>query len=303
MTEQPTSPPPQEFFDTPRPPAGEHHTGVALGPLQIEISGLDASQAAILTRRYGPYAIDSAVVPDALRFELGVEDRDYFFEPVKRTEFTRVFLEADGPRIRYLSYRLAGWFDLATGRGQALLAGGEWEPFERAIENLVRVAVAWMAAERGGMLVHAASAVWKEQGYLFYGESGAGKSTLSACNRRARIVSDDLSLLLPGDNGQLELIGSPFRGTYEEGPPVQGRFPLRAGFRLVQAAVANVKPVNRARALSELVGNLPFLAEAFGSRPDLFAAVDQAFADIPLSHLHFAKDESYWDAIEAAGLA
>ena len=60
-----------------------------------------------------------------------------------------------------------------------------------------RAAVAWQAACRGGALVHGASAVRRDRAYLFYGESGAGKSTLSACNRRATVVSDDLSLVLP----------------------------------------------------------------------------------------------------------
>jgi hypothetical protein len=50
------------------------------------------------------------------------------------------------------------------------------------------------------------------------------------------------------------------------------------------------------------VGNLPFVAEAFAERPDLFASVQQTFATLPLAHLHFRKDDSYWDAIAAAGL-
>ncbi len=54
--------------------------------------------------------------------------------------------------------------------------------------------------------------------------------------------------------------------------------------------------------MSELVGNLPFVAESFAERPDLFQRVASAFANVPLSHLHFRKDDSYWDAIEAAGL-
>ena len=54
--------------------------------------------------------------------------------------------------------------------------------------------------------------------------------------------------------------------------------------------------------LSELVGNLPFVAEAFGLRPELFDTVQRAFAGIELAHLHFRKDDSYWDAIEKAGL-
>jgi hypothetical protein len=60
--------------------------------------------------------------------------------------------------------------------------------------------------------------------------------------------------------------------------------------------------VARPRALAELVGNLPFVAEAFAERGDLFEQVTRSFAGIPLGHLRFRKDDSYWDAIEAAGL-
>lgn len=291
-----------EFFDAPRPAAGDDRFALRLGPLDIELAGLDADLARLLYDRYAPYSTHGAECEDALRLRLALEDHDYFIDPPETSEFVRVHLACDGERLRYLSYRVAAWFDTKGGEGRVLLARGGYEPCERALENLVRSAVAWQAASRGGVLVHAASAVHKDKGYLFYGESGAGKSTLSACNRRARVVSDDLSLLLPGDNEALELVGSPFRGTYTEGSPVVGRFPLAAGFRLIQAEEANVRPVDRARAMSELVGNLPFVAEFFADRPDLFQRVASAFASVPLSHLHFCKDDTYWDAIEAAGL-
>jgi hypothetical protein len=273
-----------------------------LGQLQIELGGLDRERADLLFERYTPYSGRGIADEGALRVRVGIEDREYFIDPPRGTEFTRVHIEQEGDRVRYLSYRVAGWFDTATRRGQLLLARGGWEPELRAFENYVRVAVAWMAASLGGALVHAAGAEWRGNGYLFYGESGAGKSTLAASNRRARFVSDDLSLVLPGDDGRLELVGSPFRGTYEGGAPVEGRFPLRAGFRLIQAAEAGVRKVGRVQALSELVGNLPFVAEAFSNRPDLFARVEGGFAPVPLFHLEFRKDDTFWDAIDAAGL-
>jgi hypothetical protein len=106
---------------------------------------------------------------------------------------------------------------------------------------------------------------------------------------------------MPDDQGQLMLVGTPFRGTYEEGDPVVAQVPLAAGFRLIQASEAEVRPVNRVRALAELIGNLPFVADSFGNRPDLFQQVEDALASVPLAHLNFRKDDSYWDAILAAG--
>lgn len=295
----PQVPPSIDFFDCKRPSAGNRCVSLVLGPLSINIRGLDEAMADELFDHYAPFSTREA--PEgAVRIRLGIEDRDYFISPPDEgTEFTRVQLryESDSRRVVYQSYRMAGWFDTLGGEGVALLASGDWEPFIRAMENYVRSTVAWQAASRGGALVHAASAVLEGRGYLFYGESGAGKSTLSECNTRAKILSDDISLLLPGDDGRLQLVGSPFRGTYVGGEPVMGTFPLTAGFRIVQAKQAAVQEVPRIRALSEFVGNMPFVAEAFSSRPDLFENIEKKLLDTPLAHLCFCKDDSYWDAI------
>jgi hypothetical protein len=294
-------PPEIGYFGRRRAEPGPHTAALRLDPLQVEIAGLGREQADLLLERYRPYSADRANGSGALRVRVGLDDRDYFIDPPAGVELVQVRIACDTDRVRYASYQAAGWFEFLGGRGELLLARGRWEPLYRSFENYVRAAVAWQAASRGGALVHAASAVWNGRAYLFYGESGAGKSTLSACNRRARVVSDDLSLVLPGDGGGLEVVGSPFRGTYEGGAPVQGRFPLAAGFRLVKAPAAAVRPVNRLRAMAELVGNLPFVAEEFAKRPDLFERTERAFAGVPLAHLHFAKDDTYWDAIAAAG--
>jgi hypothetical protein len=297
------TPPPFEFFAEPRRPAGAARCGLTLSAIRIEIEGLDAALAAALRARFGPYADDAPPHGDAgLRIGFAREERDYFIEPPAAPEFNPVWIACDGSRIRYLGHRLAGWFDTRERLGQIVFARGAFEPELRALENYLRCAVAWCAVERGGALVHAASAVRHGKAYLFYGESGAGKSTLSAVSTRGSVVSDDLSLVLPRPEGGLDLVGSPFRGTYEGGAPIVGRFPLAAGFRLVKADRAEVRPVQRTLALGQLVGSLTFVAEAFRERPDLFASIEAAFAGIPLLHLHFAKDDSYWDAIDAAGL-
>jgi len=294
-------PPPPAFFALERAPLGDRVVGVDLGGLAFSLEGLDDDLAGALRDRFGIWAAER--VPGALRVKVGREERVCFLEPAAEPEFTAVFLACDGDRVRYLSYRVAGWFDAGPGgEGRLLLSRGGSEPALRSFENYVRAAVAWQAASLGGALVHAASAVRDGKGYLFYGESGAGKSTFAEVNRRGTILSDDLSVVLPGEGGRPELLGSPFRGTYEEGAPVRGRFPLAAAFRLVKGECAEVVSVPRVLAFGQLVGNLAFLAEAFDARPDLFASVERAFAKVPLRQLRFRKDDSYWDAIEEAGL-
>jgi hypothetical protein len=290
------------YFDRSRPPLGERELFIVLGRLRLRISGLDPALENKLLERYAPFSARFDDDVDALRVKLCDDPRDYFIDPPERAELNRVLLACDGERVRYAGYRVAGWFDTADGEGLLCLARGDYEPPHRAIENYIRSAVAWQAASMGGAFVHAASAFLNDRGYLFYGESGAGKSTLSACNSRARVVSDDLSLLLPAADGSLELVGTPFRGTYEEGDPSNESHPLAAGFRIIKDDHAVVRTIPRIQALAELVGNLTFVADYFGARPDLFANVDRIFKGIPLAHLHFRKDDSYWDAIDEAGL-
>jgi hypothetical protein len=296
-------PPPRAFFEPPRPAAGNRSFVLALGPLEIALERLDEAREHDLRSRFGEYERKQPAKrtekDGALKVEVGIEDRAYFVSPPETPELNPVFLGFDADRtIRYLGYKAAGWIDPPNRRGTLLLAKGTYEPDVRAIENYVRVATAWMAVELGGALVHAASAVWQGKGYLFYGESGAGKSTLAESNKRARIVSDDLSLVLPDETGKLQLVGSPFRGTYEGGPAVHGMFPLAAGFRIIKSEEAKVEPVPRPRAFAELIGNLPFVAEALAERPEVLTQIQAAFGGVELGHLRFRKGEDeWWEAV------
>ena len=155
------TPPPFSFFSVARPSAGKARFGMSLAEIRIEIHGLDASLAADLRDRYGAYAdatADARYPDTALRMRFAREASDYFIEPPKSAEFNPVWLACDGSRIRYVGHQLAGWFDTQARRGEILLARGTYEPELRALENYIRCAVAWCAAEQGGALVHGASA-------------------------------------------------------------------------------------------------------------------------------------------------
>ena len=183
------------------------------------------------------------------------------------------------------------------------------------MENVVRVATAWLAIMRGGVLMHSASIVKDGRAYLFFGQSGSGKSTLAALSRRGQVVSDDLTLMLPGAGGAIELVGAPFRGTYTGGAPVTGRYPVTAAFRLRKAALpetpaqsgpsapSGVEPLKPGMAMAEAIANLPFVVDQLHLRPDLFSRAEKVLSSFPIRQLRFAKqDDSFWDAIEAADL-
>jgi hypothetical protein len=270
--------------------------------VRVRLDGLDDDLADRLTSRFGAYGGPIADHEPAIRVRVGLEDREYFIEPPEIPEFNPILTAVDADSVRFLGYRAGGWFEPDDGVGVLWIARGDYEPAERAVENYLRCAVAWRAIRAGGALVHAASSVRNGHGYLFFGHSGAGKSTLAAADRRGRVVSDDLSLVLPRDGGGLDLVGSPFRGTYEGGTPVHGRFPLAAGFRLAQAPVARVREVPWRVAFAGLVANLPFVVDVLDADPGAVERVRAAFDPVPLRVLEFCRDDTFWDAIEEAGL-
>jgi hypothetical protein len=55
--------------------------------------------------------------------------------------------------------------------------------------------------------------------------------------------------------------------------------------------------------MADAIANLPFVVDQLGAGPDLFASVEKVLTSFPIHALRFSKDDdSYWDAIEAAGL-
>ena len=63
-----------------------------------------------MAERYGPYAGTSPDAGPGLTVRLGLEERDYFIDPPEAPALNPVLLACDGERVRYLGYRVAGWF-------------------------------------------------------------------------------------------------------------------------------------------------------------------------------------------------
>lgn len=299
MTSRPL---PLTFFRERRQAQGSSTVVLRLGSLEIALRGVSKESAAAMEERYEPFIHRDVISKDPLIVEVGLEERDYFLDPPEKPESNPILLECDGRSVMYTGYRLAGTFSIAEGKGLALLARGDYEPEHQAMENFLRAAIAWKAVESGGAMVHATGAVYRGSGFLFYGQSGAGKSTLARCNRRGRVIGDDISLVLPEEHGRLQLVDNPFRGPFFGTDRDRGGYRLAAGFKLVQAELAAVEEINRLQALAELMGNLPFVAGTLRNRPDLFNAVEKAFRETPLLHLHFRMDDTFWDVIEEFGL-
>jgi hypothetical protein len=316
-------PPGADYFGGLWKPLGYRSAAIDLSGLSINIDGMHETWWSSFLTRYGTYARDTTTDRGAFTLTLSAaRDRkegsmESYIEPpaAGEAEYNPVFIDVEPDaaggsgfwRVRACTYRLAASFSSAGGRGLAIFSRREMEeidPTERAVENILRVAIAWLALSRGGLLMHAASIVKDGKAWLFFGQSGSGKSTLSAGTRRGLVVSDDLTLLLPDANGRPEVVGAPFRGTYTDGPPITGRFPVAGAFRLRKAGpteTAAVEPLEPALAMADAIANLPFVVDQLGAQPGLFDGIERVLSGFPIRALRFRKDDdSWWEALSAA---
>jgi hypothetical protein len=280
-------------------PAGPRAARLALADVIVDLRGLPVALADAMVARYGAWMTPVASGGSSLKLEVAKASVDYFLPPAfaTRWEVYRVLTDYDGRFFRATSYRLAWCFDLERLEGRAVLAQGELDPAPRAMENLLRSAVAWLAIGRRGLFVHGASIVTDGACRLFYGPSGAGKSTLSALSGRGQVLSDDLTLLMRRPEG-LTAVGGPFRGTYDKGGPVHGVFPVAGFYRLRKDVVTTVRRGDGA-CFADLVGNLPWIVDQMARHPGFFDRARDVVGDTPFHYLHFRKDEDFWPAIDA----
>ena len=151
-------------------------TSVVIGGLPIDIESADSEFIAMLERRYAGFVAKPAAAGIRLDVEVVAATGDRADEDLE---------------VRFAN----GRWSINRGDFRA-----QWDPvsmrgcvrqgaYPYAIDSVMRIVHSLMLAERGGFLVHSASAVRNGRAFLFSGVSGAGKTTIS------RLAPPDVTLL------------------------------------------------------------------------------------------------------------
>jgi hypothetical protein len=128
--------------------------------------------------------------------------------------------------------------DLAPGLGRATIVRAP-----SPLDSLLRIALSFELAKRGGFLCHSAAV----DGWLFPGLSGAGKSTLGRATPKNRLLADELVGVVGS-----RLWGTPFRGDFLPGKNPRSH-PLQAIFLLDRRGPRGVAEVPKTAALVRLL--------------------------------------------------
>ena len=174
---------------------------------------------------------------------------------------------------------------------------------EMVIQNFLRILTAHLLPQRGGVVLHSAGLVFDGRAYVFPGYSNAGKTTLTrkAHARGARVLSDDINLVLPGREGY-RAYAVPFTGEFGSTLDHRGGkscYPLAGVVLLEQGERLETRLPNPAAAVARLLACCPFVNTDEEESATLFDVLTTLVTTVPVIGLRSRRDDGI-DAIMAA---
>ncbi|MBP7962812.1 MAG: hypothetical protein KBG20_10985 [Caldilineaceae bacterium] len=269
------------------PPINQFTLSVADYAITLDFD--HAGLAKAVAERYAAFATDR---PAGLRLRVDLvgQERDHAM-----LDQGMAFVNG---RLRFDAPGYVGFIDEEAGTGQ--LAISSRQPVEE-VDYFLRVAAALLLFREGGFMFHAAGIVRDGRAWLYFGYSGSGKTTVSRLSHALgdTILNDDLLFLLPR-NGGWTVHSSPFWNPTQVKPNGLDSAPLAGLFRLVQAKTVFTVPMQPGQAVAELVASVPVLGLDPGRTLAILARCQRLSREVPVHHLHFLPDASFWPVVLAA---
>jgi len=184
----------------------------------------------------------------------------------------------------------ARW-DPRSGRGSVRQNANPY-----SLDSVLRILHSLILAERGGFLLHAASAICDGGACLFSGVSGAGKTTMTRlAPPDVTLLTDEISYLRPNAEGY-SAFGTPFAGELARAGE-NCTAPVSALFFLEKGPENCVHELSSAEAVRRLMRNILFFAEDRGLVEKLLATACEFVARVPIRRLTFYPDARVWDEV------
>jgi hypothetical protein len=194
----------------------------------------------------------------------------------------------------------ARW-DPRSGRGSVCQDANPY-----SLDSVLRIVHSLILAERGGFLLHSASAICDGRAYLFSGVSGAGKTTMTRlAPADITLLTDEISYVRPNhdrpsnarpSDREYHAFGTPFSGELAKAGE-NCAAPISALFFLEQGPENRFDELPSGDAVRRLMRNILFFAEDKGLVEKLFATACDFVARVPIRRLTFYPDSRVWDEI------
>lgn len=254
---------------------------VEIGRIPIALSTSDPDFLDLLRQRYAGF-LSSSQPEFELEFEL-------LHPGLASDDDVRVRREGDDWLIRRGDFS-ARW-DPRSGRGTVRQNANPY-----SLDSVLRILHSLILADRGGFLLHSASAVLDGKAYLFSGVSGAGKTTITRlAPPDATLLTDEISYLRPAQDGYVAF-GTPFAGELAR-PGENCIAPVGGLFFLKQGPENRIERLSSAEAVRRLMRNILFFAEDPGLVEKLLATACNFVGAVPICELTFYPCARVWEDI------
>jgi hypothetical protein len=254
---------------------------VEIGGIPIGLSSSDDRFLELLRQRYDGF-LSSSHPEFGLEFDLNEAGR-------VSDDDVRVCREGENWLLERGDFR-ARW-DPRTGRGKVRQNANPY-----SLDSVMRIVHSLIVAERGGFLLHAASAICEGQAYLFSGVSGAGKTTMTRlAPPDVTLLTDEISYIRPSAGGYAAF-GTPFAGELAR-PGENCTAPVGALFFLEQGPENRVDEITSGEGVRRLMRNILFFAEDRSLVEKLLDTACDFVARVPIRRLTFYPDARVWDEV------
>ncbi len=268
---------------------------VEIGGIPIALSTRHERFADLLLQRYSGF-----LSPSPPEFALAFEIID-----AAESSDEDVCVRRDGHDWRIDRGDFSARWDPRTGTGRVRQNANPY-----SLDSVLRIVHSLILAERGGFLLHAASAICDGRAYLFSGVSGAGKTTITRlAPPDITLLTDEISYVRPEnfrpdkDAGvaAYRAFGTPFSGELAKAGE-NCSAPIAALFFLEQGPENRIDEIPAAEAVRRLMRNILFFAGDPGLVANLLATACDFVARVPIRRLTFYPDSKVWDQLRHFGV-
>jgi hypothetical protein len=254
---------------------------VEIGGIPIALSASDEGFLDLLRQRYDGFLSSS---PPEFELEFDLTSKG----PASDDD-VRVRREGEEWLIERGDFQ-ARW-DPRSGRGSVRQNANPY-----SLDSVLRILHSLILTQRGGFLLHAASAICDGRAYLFSGVSGAGKTTMTRlAPPDITLLTDEISYLRPNAEGY-SACGTPFAGELARSGE-NCTAPVSALFFLEQGPENRIDELSSAEAVRRLMRNILFFAEDQALVEKLLATACEFVARVPIRRLTFYPDARVWDEV------
>ena len=161
------------------------------------------------------------------------------------------------------------------------------------LEHFLRITYAVIALKYETILFHGAGLIADNKGYIFFGPSGVGKSTVTNLSNHCTVLGDDL-IAIKSDKNIFHVYATPFN--YEGNGFVlsNSKARIKGFYRLVQDNQIYVEKMKPAKAIAELLSNIPPVNKNKEGSIHALNVCNQIIDKIACYELHFTKDNLFW---------